>query len=143
MAAAQAGASLASDGVDLVHEHDAWRVLLGLVEEVADAAGADTDEHLDELGAGDREERHARLTGDGLAEQRLARAGRPDEQHALRDARPEGYELLRIFQELDDLGELLFGLNDTGDVSERDGPLFAGDQPSTRPPEAYRRLISP
>jgi len=42
---------LAADGVDLVHEHDARRVLLGLVEEVADAACADTDEHLDELRA--------------------------------------------------------------------------------------------
>jgi hypothetical protein len=35
--------------VDLVHEDDAGRVLLGLLEEVADAAGADTDEHLDEV----------------------------------------------------------------------------------------------
>src|ERR1700674_177765 len=49
VAAAQAGAPLASDGVDLVDEHDARRVLLRLVEQVADAAGADADEHLDEL----------------------------------------------------------------------------------------------
>ena len=51
VATAQPGASLAADGVDLVHEDDAGRVLLGLVEEVADAACADTDEHLDELRA--------------------------------------------------------------------------------------------
>ena len=88
--AAQAGAALAADRVDLVHEDDAGRVALGLVEEVADAAGADADEHLDELGAGDREEGHAGLAGHGSGEQRLAGARRADEQHAARDARARG-----------------------------------------------------
>ena len=60
VAAAEAGAALAADRVDLVDEDDARRVALGLVEQVADAAGADADEHLDELGAGDAEERDAR-----------------------------------------------------------------------------------
>ena len=83
--AAHAGAAVAADGVDLVHEDDAGRVLLGLLEEVADAAGADADEHLDEVRAGDREERHAGLAGDGAGEQGLAGAGRPVEQHALGD----------------------------------------------------------
>src|ERR1700680_1841058 len=64
--AAQAGAAVAADGVDLVDEHDAGGVLLGLVEEVADAAGADADEHLHELGAADAEEGHPGLAGDGL-----------------------------------------------------------------------------
>ena len=36
--AAEAGAAVAADGVDLVHEDDAGRVLLGLLEEVAHAA---------------------------------------------------------------------------------------------------------
>src|SRR5207247_2648972 len=35
---AQAGAALATDGVDLIHEHDAGRVFLRLVEEIADTA---------------------------------------------------------------------------------------------------------
>src|SRR5262249_20455654 len=47
VAAAHAGAAVAADGVDLVHEDDAGRVLLGLFEEVAHAAGADANEHLD------------------------------------------------------------------------------------------------
>ena len=46
---AQPGTALAPDGIDLVNEHDAGRVALGLIEQVADAAGANTDEHLDEL----------------------------------------------------------------------------------------------
>src|SRR6185437_3597508 len=69
--AAEPGATVAADGVDLVHEDDAWARLLRLLEQVADAGGADADEHLDEVGAGDREERHARLAGAGAREERL------------------------------------------------------------------------
>ena len=78
VAAAEARAAVPADGVDLVDEDDAGRVLLALLEEVADARGADADEHLDEVGARDREEGDVRLAGDGAREQRLAgaRAGR-------------------------------------------------------------------
>ena len=110
--AAHAGAAVAADGVDLVHEDDAGRVLLGLLEEVAHAGGADADEHLDEVRAGDREERHARLAGDRAGEQRLAGARRAVEQHALRDAGAERLELLRVLEELLDLVELLDRLVD-------------------------------
>ena len=118
--AAEAGAAVAPDGVDLVHEDDAGAVLLGLLEEVAHARGADADEHLDEVRAGDREERHARLAGDGAREQRLAGAGRPVEQHAGRDPRAERLELLGVLEELLDLVQLLDGLIDAGDVAEAD-----------------------
>ena len=118
--AAEAGAAVAADGVDLVHEDDAGRVLLGLLEEVAHARGADADEHLDEVRARDREERHARLAGDRAREQRLAGARRAVEQHALGDARAERLELLRVLEELLDLVELLDRLVDAGDVAEGD-----------------------
>ena len=85
VAAAEAGAALAADRVDLVHEDDARRVALGLVEQVADAARADADEHLDELRAGDAEERHAGLAGDGPRHERLAGA-----REARRGARRAG-----------------------------------------------------
>ena len=139
--AAEAGAALAADRVDLVDEDDARAVPLGLVEEVADAAGADADEHLDELGAGDREERHARLAGDGPGHQRLAGAGRPDEQHAARDARAERVELLRVLEELDDFLELGLGLVDAGDVAERDDGLVAEEHPGAALAEAERLVI--
>jgi hypothetical protein len=74
--AAQPSPALTSDGVDLVHEDDAGGVLLGLLEQVAHARGADADEHLDEIRAGDREERDAGLARDRAREQRLAGAGR-------------------------------------------------------------------
>ena len=118
VAAAESGAALAADRVDLVDEDDARRVALRLVEEIAHAAGADADEHLDELGAGDAEERHPGLAGDRPREQRLAGARRSDQQHAARDARAERGELLRILEELDDLDQLFLGLFDAGDVGE-------------------------
>ena len=141
VAAAEAGAALAADRVDLVDEDDARRVALGLVEQVADAAGADADEHLDELRAGDAEERHAGLTGDGAGHQRLAGAGRPDEQHAARDARAERVELLRVLQELDDFLELRLGLVDAGDVGERDDGLVAEEHPGPALAEAEGLVI--
>ena len=94
--AAQACAAMASDGVDLVDEDDAWRVLLALHEQVAHARRAHADEHLDEVRARDLEERHARLARDGAREQRLAGPRRADQQHALGDAAAEAREPLGV-----------------------------------------------
>ena len=67
-----------------------------LLEQVAHARRAHADEHLHELRAADGEERHARLAGDRLGEQRLAGAGRADEQDALRHPRAEPAVALRV-----------------------------------------------
>ena len=135
--AAHAGAAVAADGVDLVDEDDRRGVLLGLVEQVTDAAGADADEHLDEVRAGDRVERHARLTGDRAGEQRLAGPGRAVQQHALGDLGADGLELGRLREELLDLLELLDRLVDTRDVRERDLRGLLVDQLGLRLAEAH------
>src|SRR5262249_6296621 len=116
VAAAETGAAVSADRIDLVHEDDARRVLLALLEQIAHARGPDTDEHLDEIGSGNREERNVRLAGDRLGEQRLAGAGRTDEQHALGNLAAELLELLRILEEVDDLAQLFLRLVDTGHV---------------------------
>ncbi len=121
VAAAHTGAALPADGVDLVDEHDAGCVLLGLLEQVAHAGGTDTDEHLDEVGTRDRVEGHARLTGDGTGEQRLPGAGRAVEQHTLRDLRPQRLVPRRSLQEVLDLVQFLDGLVGPGHVGERRG----------------------
>ncbi len=118
VAAADAGTAVAADGVDLVDEDDGRGVRLGLLEQVADAGGTDTDEHFDEVRAGDREERHAGLAGDGAGQQGLAGARRAVEQHALGDLGADGLELGRLLEELLDFLELLHGLVSTGDVGE-------------------------
>ena len=128
VAAAHAGAAVPADGVDLVDEDDRRGVRLGLLEQVADPAGADADEHLDEVGAGDRVERHAGLAGDRAGQQRLAGAGRAVQQHALGDLRADGLELGRLGEELLDLLQLLDRLVGTGDVGEGDLGGVLADQ---------------
>ena len=123
VAAAEARATMPADGVDFVDEDDAGRVLLRLLEHVSHARGTDADEHFDEIGARDGEERHVRLAGDGAREQRLAGAGRADEQHAARNPPAEPLEFLRIAQEFDDLLQILLGLVDARDILEGDAPM--------------------
>ena len=138
----EAGATLAAHRVDLVDEHDARGILLRLVEEVADAARADADEHLHELRAADAEEGNARLPGDGLAEQGLAGSGRTHQQHALGDPRAHRDELVRVLEELDDLVQLLLRLVDTCDVDEGDRGLVTRQQPGTAAAERQRLVVA-
>ena len=143
VAAAEAGAAMAADGVDLVDEDDAGRVLLGLLEHVAHARGADADEHLDEVGAGNGEERHVGFARDRARDQRLAGAGRADQQHAARDAPAEPLEFARIAQEFDDLLQVLLGLVDAGDVLEGDAAMRLGEKLGAALAEAERLAAGP
>ena len=135
--AAHAGAAVAADGVDLVDEDDRRGGLLGLVEQVAHAARADADEHLDEVRARDRVERHARLAGDRAGEERLAGSGRAVQQHALRDARADRLEPRGVLQEVLDLLHLLDGLVGAGDVLEGDLRHLLGDELRARLAELH------
>ena len=119
VAAAESRAAMAPDGVDLVDEQDRRRGVLGGLEQIADARRADADEHLDELAAGDREEGHARLAGNGPGKERLAGARRAHEEHPLRHPPPEALEAARICQEVDDLFEILLHLLEAGDIGKR------------------------
>ncbi len=141
MPAAQAGAAMTAHCVDFVDEDDAGSILFALLEEVAYAAGADADEHLHEVRAGDREERHAGLAGDRAGEQGLAGSGRPDQQNALGNASAKLLELLRLAQELDDFLQLFLGLFHPGDVLERDLLLLGGVQAGAALAET-QRLVS-
>ena len=106
----------------------AGRVGLGLLEQVADAGGADADEHFHEVGTGDGEERHAGLAGDGAGQQGLAGAGRAVEQHALGDLGADGLEFGRLGEELLDFLQFLDGLVRAGDVGEGHLRHVLGDQ---------------
>ena len=112
--------------------------LLALLEHVAHAAGADADEHLHEIRAADREERHVRFAGNRAGEQRLAGSGRADHQHAFRNAAAELLELLRVAQELDELRHFILRFFDTGDVLERDLVLVAREHARLRFAEVQR-----
>jgi hypothetical protein len=108
----------APERVQLVDEDDGRRLLAGLLEQVAHPGGSDADEHLDELGPADREERDAGLARHGAGQQRLARARGADEQDAFRHARAEPRLALRVLQELDDFLQLGLGLIHARHVAE-------------------------
>ena len=72
-------AAVAPDSVDFIDENDAGRRFLALLEHVADAAGADANEHLHEIGAADGEERDVGFASNGAREQRFTSARRPDQ----------------------------------------------------------------
>ena len=71
MSAAEACAALTADRVDFIDEDDTGRALLRLFEEIAYARSTDADEHFDEIGTRNREERNASFAGDCSREQRF------------------------------------------------------------------------
>ena len=115
---AETGTTLTADGVDLVDEDDARAVVLGLLEQIAHTRRTDTDEHLDEVGTGNGEERHARLACDCPRKQGLTGAGRTVEQHAARNLGAERLVARRVLQEVLDLVQLFDGLVGTRDIGE-------------------------
>ena len=141
VSAAETGAAMATDRVDFVDEDDAGSVLLALLEEVANAACANADEHLHEVRAGDGEEGHVGFAGNCAGEQRLAGSRRSDEQDALGNAAAELLELLRLAKELDDLLQLFLGFVDAGHILERDFLLLHGEQARAALAER-QRLVS-
>ncbi len=128
VATTHAGATVPSDGVDLVDEDDGRGILLGLLEEVTDAAGADAHEHLHEVRAGDRVERNARFACNRASQQRLAGSRRTVEQDALGDLGPDSLELRGLLEELLDLAEFFDRLLTAGHVGEGGLGHVLGDQ---------------
>ena len=120
---------MAADRVDFIDEDDARRMFLRLLEHVAHARSTDADEHFDEVGTGNREERHLGFACDGAREQRLAGTGRADHEHALRNLAAELLELGRVLEEVDDLAHFLLRLVHACDVGKRDVHLVFAEQP--------------
>ena len=143
-AADAAAAAGPADRVQLVDEDDRRGGLLRRVEQVADPGRADTDDHLDELGRRHVEERHVGLAGDRAGQQSLAGAGLARQQHALGDGRAQRPVLVRVAQEVDDLGQLGLDLVDAGDVGERRAWTGLGFVPlGLRPADPAQAAESP
>ena len=96
-----------------------------MAEEVAHTAGADADEHLDEVAARHREEGDVGLAGYGFGQQRLTRSRRTDEQRALGNFAAQVGIFLGVLEEIDNLLHLLLGALLSGDVLERDVDALA------------------
>ena len=100
------GATVATDGVDLIDEDDTWRVLLSLDEEVSNTRRAHSHEHLYEVGTGDAEERNTGLTRDSFRQEGLSCSRGTNQEHSLGKTSSEAGKLLWIFKELDNLLKL-------------------------------------
>ena len=120
MTAANPVAAVPTDRVNFVDENNAGRAFLALFEHIPDPAGADTDEHLHEIGTANREERDIGFAGNGAREEGFTRARRSDQQDAFRYSTTEFLKFFRITQELDQLLHFVLGLLDTGDIAEGD-----------------------
>ena len=106
VSAAEAGAALTADSVDLVDEYDGRSDLLCLVEQIAHARCADADIQLDKVRAGNGQKLHARLACDGLCQQGLTCSRRAYEQNAFGYPRAHFRERFRVLEELHELLEL-------------------------------------
>ena len=129
MTAAETGASLTTDCVDLVDEYDRRSDLLCLIEQVPDTACADTDVQLNEVGAGDGQELHSRLARNGLCKQGLAGTRRSYEQDALGNPCAHAGERLGVTEEVNDLTQLLLFLVGACDVLKGLFVLFLAAEP--------------
>src|SRR5436190_3646235 len=99
---------MAPDGIDLVDENDARRGFFALLEHVPDAACTNADKHLDKVRATNGKERNIGFPSNSTRQQRLARAGRADHQHALWNAATEFLKFFRVTQKLDELLHFIF-----------------------------------
>ena len=108
--AAQTGAADPPHSVDLVDEQDAGGIFLGRAKQVADAAGADPDKHLNEFRAANRVEGHARLACGRPGQEGLAGPGRSHQQDTLGKLGAEPLKLGRVLQELHHLLKLVLRL---------------------------------
>src|SRR5699024_413378 len=105
--AADTRAPLPTDGVELVDEDNARCVVLRLFEHVAHPRSTHTDEHLHEVGTGDRVEGYTGFTGNSACQQGFTGTRWTVEQHTLRDLRPKRLIPRRLLQEVLDLVQFL------------------------------------
>ena len=120
VASAYARAALTTNRVNLVDEDDGRGSLFGLLEQVAHAAGTHANEHLDKVGAADREERHASLSSHRLGEQGLARSRWSHQQNAMRNLGAHPVVALGIGKKVAHFLQLLDSFVNARDVGKLD-----------------------
>ena len=128
VSAAEAGAAVAADGVDLVDEDDAGALFLPCSKR-SRTRDAPTPTNISTKSEPEIEKNGTSASpATALREQGLAGSRRAHEQHALGNLAAEPLELLRVLEEIDDLLELFLGLGNTGDILEGDLLLLGREQ---------------
>lgn len=120
--------TLGSDGINLVDEDDGRRVLLRLLECLAQIGLGFTGHLGHDLGAVDQEEESTGLIGHGASHQSLTSTGRAVQEDTTRWLDTDGLEELRMtkgqLDELTDLGHLLPAATDIIVTHLVEVPLF-------------------
>lgn len=117
-------ASFFTDSVDFVYEDDGGGHRSGLGEQVSYTGGTDPDEHFHELGTGHRKEGHVGLARGSLGQEGLTGTWGSGKNGASGDLGAQFGVLGRVFQEMDELHDFLFGLITASNVLE--GDLYVG-----------------
>ena len=120
IATANAGTALTTDGIDLIDEHDAGRLLLGFFEQITNPAGSDTHKQLNKFRRRHREKWDLGLPGNGSGQQRFSGSRWSDQKNTTWDFCAKTNEGFRLLQKGHDLLELLLGLVDASDILEPD-----------------------
>ena len=118
---------MATDSVDFVDKDDARCILLGLLKHIADPAGTNTNEHLNEVRTRDGKERHVGFTCNSTRSQCFTCTWRPDEQCALWNFTAEALEFGGVFQKVDNFLKLFAGFINASNVF-KGHPVFVFSQ---------------
>ena len=143
VSAAQAGSTVTADSIDFIDEDNTRRIFLALFKQIANAACADTDEHFNEIRAGDGKERYISLAGNGAGKQGFTGSRRAYQQHTLRNAAAKLLKFLRLAKKFNNLLELFLRLIHAGDVLKRHFLLLGRMKTGTALAETERLIAAP
>mmetsp|Transcript_13025 Transcript_13025/g.19674 ORF Transcript_13025/g.19674 Transcript_13025/m.19674 type:complete len:450 (+) Transcript_13025:523-1872(+) len=118
MTATHAGATVATNSIDLVDEDNAGALLLGLFEHVTNPGSTHAHEHFDKVRTGDGEEGHLGFAGNSLGEQGFTRTRLTNHQDTFGDAAAKTLEFAGIPQEIHQFLNIFLGFINTGHVRE-------------------------
>ncbi|MNV54855.1 hypothetical protein D3C71_1470690 [compost metagenome] len=142
MTAAQAGTTLATDGIDFIDKDDARCRFLRLLEHVTHTGSTDTHKHFHEVRTGNGEERHFRLTGDRFRQQGFTCPRRANHQHAFRDLAAQLLETARLAQVFHQFAYFVFRFVTAGNVSKSGFDLVFRQHAGLALAEGHRALAA-
>ena len=116
MTTAESSATLSAHSIDFIDEDDAGGVFFGGGEQITNARSPHADEHLNELTAVHRIERHPCFTGHCARQQGFTCTWRAVQQDPFGHTTTELLEFFRRAQELNDFLEVCFDTLEACDI---------------------------
>ncbi len=111
---------MTSNGINFIDEDNARSALFGAFEQIADTTSANTDEHFNEIRAGNTIERNASFSRHCFRQKGFTGSRIADEQDAFGETGAEFAVFLRVFQIFDKLDHFRFFFIASSDIGEAD-----------------------